>query len=738
MKTVTVEINPKSRASSHSRRGSVLLLAMGFLLVMTLLIASLLSWASTETVMVSRRAAQVESQYGAEAAVRREMAQVRKLYFEGYSSNSYYTGSMAAPTDTQIAALSSSYGPTTVTALSNYAFSNVSIAFTSGSAGNRYVTNAIANGDETLSAFAGLTSQRATILCQAKATASNRRYSIPMGVQQQFNIDYIPVFQYAVFYNMDMEIFNGPTMTINGKVHANGTLYYAPAATLAVQAAVTTDGSIERGIKVWNSSLPTSLSSASASVQAYYNNSQAAYAADPANWANSVPSVSGYGTASFTVKNPSTGSQVDFQTSSSPLTYYDSSSSGWAGGALTRWGGGVKTKDQGINDVTPPVPDDVISAATDSTNPYHVIIEHPVLNSSGASTESTTTQGAKMGYNATLLIQRSGTNVIFRVKDAASGVYRQVALRDASTIVPIATDTLRDQREYLQNGNVKMTVTDFNIAALYGDSNADGTLDANHGAMDNNGNWMNASNAAITVDTSGNTFTPVPFDGTVYIYDDNFSSSRKPAIRIKNGAKIFDKDSNSDSTIGYNGNLGLSIISENPVYVQGNFNSDGNTSTGPEKTGASKENVPPAMIAADVLSVLSSSWTSANDDPASSSYFGRSGSVNTEINAAILAGVNRSDQSVVNSSFDGTTGGVNNFPRFLENWSSTFKYSGSMVALWYGAQSTSSYRGAGTVNNVFSAPTRDWSFNTDFLNPNKLPRGTPIIRVYTTSNWARF
>ena len=34
-----------------------------------------------------------------------------------------------------------------------------------------------------------------------------------------------PVFQYAIFYNMDMEINPGPAMTINGLVHANGNIW---------------------------------------------------------------------------------------------------------------------------------------------------------------------------------------------------------------------------------------------------------------------------------------------------------------------------------------------------------------------------------------------------------------------------------------------------------------------------------------------------------------------------------
>ena len=34
-----------------------------------------------------------------------------------------------------------------------------------------------------------------------------------------------PIFQYAIFYNMDLEINSGAAMTINGKVHSNDTIW---------------------------------------------------------------------------------------------------------------------------------------------------------------------------------------------------------------------------------------------------------------------------------------------------------------------------------------------------------------------------------------------------------------------------------------------------------------------------------------------------------------------------------
>lgn len=762
---------PSSLRLVRSQAGSLLLIVLGFILVISLTLASVMSWAGQETVLVSRRATHIASLYGADAAVGRSMAQVRGLYFSTYSTNSYLSGGLAAPTDANLTTLSTTTGPSSVTTLNNfYTFTNVSVAYTTGTTSNRYTQYTIPTTDENLTAYAGLTSQRATISCTAKAAAKNNRYSVPAQVRQTFNIDYVPAFQYAVFFGNDMEVFNGPPMTINGKVHVNGNLYYAPGDTLTVNSTVTASGDIERGLKLWDSAKPTSLTGASSAIQTYYTDlatayntaagstvtsGQALYAADPANWLSTPPTsgISVYGTKSFKVKNATTGSLVDFRTSTSPLTYYDSETAGWAGGALTKWGGGVKSASQGISNLQPPVPSDVLSATSDPTNPYHVMVEAPVATgTTGTSSESSTVKSAKAGHSASMLIVRSGSNVVFRLRGTDGNFHEVNNLNNAANIVPNSgsgtpfntdrTTKLRDNREYLQNGSVLMSVTELDVGAIYGNSSTSTTA----GAIGASGVFIDntVSHNPITVDAGGNAFTPVPFDGTVYIYDDDYSSTRKPAVRVKNAATIYDNDRNSGTA-----NTGITIISQNPVYLLGNFNADGNITTGPEKTGSSKETVPPAMIAADVVNFLSSGWSAASgsstndDNPSStaSTYFGRTHTANTEINAAILSGSNLSGQGVSSASLDYTTGGLNNFPRFLENWSTsgtTSKYSGSLVALWYGKQSTSTYRSPGTTYGIMSAPTRDWAFNTDFLNPNNLPRLTPIIRVYTTTAWSNY
>lgn len=52
-------------------------------------------------------------------------------------------------------------------------------------------------------------------------------------VRKLINIESMPLFQFAVFYNGDLEILPGPDMTINGRVHTNGNLYLGSGNTLS-------------------------------------------------------------------------------------------------------------------------------------------------------------------------------------------------------------------------------------------------------------------------------------------------------------------------------------------------------------------------------------------------------------------------------------------------------------------------------------------------------------------------
>lgn len=71
----------------------------------------------------------------------------------------------------------------------------------------------------------GLQVDTATVQIIAKSTMRNQATgAVTTYVEQDLAVDLTPLFQFGVFYNMDMEYAPGPNMTISGPVHTNGNL----------------------------------------------------------------------------------------------------------------------------------------------------------------------------------------------------------------------------------------------------------------------------------------------------------------------------------------------------------------------------------------------------------------------------------------------------------------------------------------------------------------------------------
>ena len=231
--------------------------------------------------------------------------------------------------------------------------------------------------------------------------------------------------------------------------------------------------------------------------------------------------------------------------------------------------------------------------------------------------------------------------------------------------------------------------------------------------------------------SSGHPYETSKFNGVVYMYDssavDSDSNPNTPytgpkrAIRIKNGSYIPDG--------------GLTVASANPVYVQGDFNTgttgtnvpsnvvdsykDPTTTPNPQASWYTRQ---PCSIVADAVNVLSNSWNDANSAASISSRVAS----NTTINAAIVSGIVPSGSSGNNYS-----GGAENFPRFLEDWSDAYlTYYGSMVELYKSQQSIGIWGHA----NVYSPPTREWFFDKNFKRDT--PPGSPLVFTYVKGKWA--
>jgi hypothetical protein len=162
---------------------------------------------------------------------------------------------------------------------------------------------------------------------------------------------------------------------------------------------------------------------------------------------------------------------------------------------------------------------------------------------------------------------------------------------------------------------------------------------------------------------------------------------------------------------------GLTIATKDPLYVRGHYNA-------PNLATTNTANAKPASLVGDAITVLSEAWNDADNTQLNSPL---RVALATTVNAAFLAGIVPSKSR--STSAPGYSGGVENFPRFLENWSSrAFTYNGSMVVMFPSQQATNTWCRADN-KSYYSPPIRDWSFDVNYLKPDRLPPCTPQLRT---------
>jgi hypothetical protein len=182
--------------------------------------------------------------------------------------------------------------------------------------------------------------------------------------------------------------------------------------------------------------------------------------------------------------------------------------------------------------------------------------------------------------------------------------------------------------------------------------------------------------------------------------------------------KLVDGSLGSLPTRPDNNQGGFTVVSENPVYVQGDYNA----STG---AGFSDPGHAAAAVIADAVTLLSNNW-SDNASLKNPNNLGARAGNTTWYRMAIAAGKNMSFPQPSWGARDmGTDGGMHNFLRYVEAWGGTLHYRGSLVSLYYAQYATGIYK---CCTVVYSPPTRDYSFDTLFLNPDNLPPGTPMFQ----------
>lgn len=260
--------------------------------------------------------------------------------------------------------------------------------------------------------------------------------------------------------------------------------------------------------------------------------------------------------------------------------------------------------------------------------------------------------------------------------------------------------------------------------SLYNMFHASGAITTNQTIQDNREvatirlTTLDVSKLVNTVSSGNPSYASSSFaNPIIYIYDSSATSSARRAIRVKGGTKI--------------PTSGFTVASNNPIYVQGDFNTGGsppsdasgaqNDPTTPQVSGYTRA---PCSIIGDAINLLSNSWNDANSSLGTSSRV----ATNTTFNSALLSGIVPTAPVGGDGSY---SGGAENFPRFLEDWSSaTITYYGSMVELYKSQQSAGEWGKA----NVYVPPTRHWYFDKNFKV--KPPPGTLMVYGYSKGQWA--
>ena len=215
-------------------------------------------------------------------------------------------------------------------------------------------------------------------------------------------------------------------------------------------------------------------------------------------------------------------------------------------------------------------------------------------------------------------------------------------------------------------------------------------------------------------------------------YTDSAGAANKKvlALQLVNGSEL--------PSPSYTSEIGLTVATNAPMYVVGNYNADGVAH--PDDANLLDDPCePPAALVSDALTILSNEWLDEHrkhsdhgshservikdtGDPSADTF--------VEIATAILTGLKPSipNDPVTGDPSGKRSGGAHNFPRLLENWKNvTLPIRGSLVALFESEVHVEAM--PDDFDGYYKAPNRDWGFNDNFRN-GVYPPGSPNLRTY--------
>lgn len=618
-------------------------------------------------------------------------------------------------------------------------------------------------GDFSSSGTLSTGSQEIEIVCGARDPETGVRCVL----REVLSVEWASLGDYAAFYEGDLEVHPGATMSFAGKVHSNGSVYAG--------------GSVEFGRNI-------------TCVGGFYNRRKETGARN-----GTGVKVRFGDDALLDPERKAANALVNTYDSASKL-YFDSEiGASWISQSAVRYGGAVQTGEHGVTAMKPPI-------SVEDAN--HAILEPPLSPFDLAYKENT--ENEKFANKAALRLRvypdgsyvlrdAAGNDLTSRLKRAAlatgwtdagrtyfdkdysTGAYRFATATDPQTgaTVSFAGGIQTDNAFYDLREKAAMQPVDLYLDQILADSGIRAALrDATgeDGAPDKilyvqvdeplgHPVVTETTERVKTGERWVDTYTTDP----VYAYDyEDYGTDRygrkvyryydpatrrwrtttspvvaipgqtveghyedvyedvsvsvtnlvpvRPCVRIRNAANLDGTD--------------LSVVSARPVYVEGSFNTDGSSGWAGQSVGES------ALVAGDAVTVLSRNWHDAWCLPDWGAYatggaaalggkvldLSKRTPTTTTMNAVVMTGT-------VPTCGTDYSGGLENVFRFLENWRGLdCIFNGSIICMWNSEEANARWPG---VDVVYGPPNRKWGYS------KMDPPGVPRFFSVRETDWSR-
>lgn len=769
-------------------------------MVLAIAAASILRWSLTEKRINIRHALRLEARSAAEAAAEYAFAQVR---YRMDNQTSFPTTMLdpngGAPL---LAPPAAAFGGTHVKVGSIVVTGGVVRNITNDLEGTHFFVDP-ADPNNRFDPMKGKRIFRRDVRILAKATVSSPNVdAITAYASETLAMREAPMFAHALFYNMDLEVGAGGDFAIFGPVHTNGDLWVVGQANNGsktdFRGPVTAAGGIYWGYHT---------------TPIMGNGSMEPVTQEDIRFTDKAGGLINLQSSSGVWRDHKMGSSTESTTTQSAFRSFSSNT----------FNGYVQTSVHGVENYKPVafgnyVPDATPNNGVDnSINTGRAMIERPL--SSGDAGYNAEVENQKFSRKAGLYIvvnpsssartgkKPDGTNVTI-----PAGQYRAYKRNGTEVILPgstlttagiihpnlggrpiikVKTDAMTDLRRFTNFNygsnrsysnrydpkvidlvEVDMTALKMAVDWTVNGESVSSIYDYDSSSSDSTYKASSPTNESIGLGNLMVNFGASDWDGTIYIESVDAETRKDSGVRLINGR------GRVASTPAHSANEGLTIATNDALYILGDFNADGNIDTNASSlTNSSRypenANEVPVAVAADAITILSqptfnysgkqtggwndvlsghrhtssnhsSYWATSNpsnsnyregdnysvrpgDDPTnntpSSSLSNESvkfrGS-STEIAAALLTGL-------VPSNKDGSSqnsGGAHNFPRLLEYWDGVLAIRGSMVALFESRVADEPWS-----IRYYNAPDRVWGFNS-ILADGRYPPQTPRVRTY--------